>query len=115
MFCFSNSFGKSFQRLFANSQRYIKKDCEKHFQDLKFSPPNAFPLTCTKLPLDEILLLVFKRVLPIERRSNILDTNLKYVYLNFHRKMPIENFFKNFEIGGGGVLLLWAIFLPLWH
>jgi hypothetical protein len=37
-------------------------------------------LTQTKLPLDEILLLVFKRVLPIERRSNILDTNLKYVY-----------------------------------
>jgi hypothetical protein len=37
----------------------------KHFQDLKFSPPvsNAFPLTSTKLPLNEILLLVFKRVL----------------------------------------------------
>jgi hypothetical protein len=46
---------------------------------LKFSPPvsNAFPLTYTKLPLDEIFLLVFKRVLPIERRSNILDANLK--------------------------------------
>jgi hypothetical protein len=43
---------------------------------LKFSPPvsNAFPLTKTKLPLDEILLLVLKRVLPIER---ILYTNLK--------------------------------------
>jgi hypothetical protein len=27
---------------------------------------------------------------------------------NFHHKMPIENFFKNFEIGGGAVLLLWA-------
>jgi hypothetical protein len=27
--------------------------------------------------MDEILLLVFKRVLPIERRPNILDTNLK--------------------------------------
>jgi hypothetical protein len=26
--------------------------------------------------------------------------------------MPIENFFKNFEIGGGAVLLLWAIFPP---
>jgi hypothetical protein len=33
---------------------------------------------------------VFKRVLPIERRSNILDTNLKYVY----HKMPTENFFQ---------------------
>jgi hypothetical protein len=51
---------------------------------------------------------VFKRVLPIERRSNILDINLKYVY----HKMPIENFFqKLFEIGRGAVLLLWAIFL----
>jgi hypothetical protein len=26
----------------------------------------------------------------------------------FYHKMPIENFFKNFEIGGGAVLLLWA-------
>jgi hypothetical protein len=36
-----------------------------YFQDLRFSPPvsNAFPLTKTKLPLNEILLLVFKRVL----------------------------------------------------
>jgi hypothetical protein len=46
-FVFANSFGKSFQSLFANSQRYINKICEKHFLDLKFSPPvsNAFPLT----------------------------------------------------------------------
>jgi hypothetical protein len=38
---------------------------ESIFQDLKFSPPvsNAFPLTKTKLPLNKILLLVFKRVL----------------------------------------------------
>jgi hypothetical protein len=38
-----------------------------HFQDLKFSPPvsNAFPLTKIKLPLNKILLLVFKRVLDI--------------------------------------------------
>jgi hypothetical protein len=40
---------------------------------LKFSPPisNAFPLTKQKLPLNEILLLVFKRVLKISiERSN---------------------------------------------
>jgi hypothetical protein len=51
---------------------------------LKFSPPvsNAFSLTQTKLPLDENLLLVFKRVLSIERRPNILDTNLKKPLLN---------------------------------
>jgi hypothetical protein len=36
-----------FKNPFANSQRYMYKNCEKHFQDLKFSPPvsNAFPLT----------------------------------------------------------------------
>src|SRR5688572_10786520 len=78
-FVFANSFGKSFQGLFANSQRYMNKIARSIFKILEFSPPvsNAFPLTYTKLPLDEILLLVFKRVLPIERRSNILDTNLK--------------------------------------
>jgi hypothetical protein len=45
----------------------MNKIFEKHFQDLKFSPPvsNAFPLTKTKLPLNKILLLVFKRVLDI--------------------------------------------------
>jgi hypothetical protein len=38
-----------------------------NFKILKFSPPvsNAFPLTKTKLPLDKILLLVFKRVLQV--------------------------------------------------
>jgi hypothetical protein len=36
-----------FKVFFASSQRYMNKICEKHFQDLKFSPPvsNAFPLT----------------------------------------------------------------------
>jgi hypothetical protein len=46
-FVFANSFGKSFQSLFANSKRYMNKIFVKHFQDLQFSPPvsNAFPLT----------------------------------------------------------------------
>jgi hypothetical protein len=46
---FANVFGNSF----ANSQRYMKKIFEKHFQDLKFSPPvsNAFPLTKQNSPL----------------------------------------------------------------
>jgi hypothetical protein len=45
----------------------MNKIFEKHFQVLKLSPPvsNAFPLTKQKLPLNEILLLVFKRVLDI--------------------------------------------------
>jgi hypothetical protein len=52
----------------------MNKIREKHFQDLKFSPPisNAFSLTRTKLPLEEILLLVFKKVSPIEKG---LDTS----------------------------------------
>jgi hypothetical protein len=50
---------------------------------------NAFPLTETKLPLNEILLLVFKRVL--------VDTNWNYVRnldVNFENpslNIPIEN------------------------
>jgi hypothetical protein len=52
----------------------MNKIREKHFQDLKFSPPisNAFSLTRTRLPLEEILLLVFKKVSPIEKG---LDTS----------------------------------------
>jgi hypothetical protein len=59
----------------------MNKIRKKHFQGLKFYPPvsNAFPLTQTKLPLNENLLLVFKRVLPIERKPTILDTNLKNI------------------------------------
>jgi hypothetical protein len=62
-----------FQSLFASSQRYMNKICKKHFQYLKFSRPvsNAFPLTKTKLPLNEILLLAFKRVL--------MNINWKYI------------------------------------
>jgi hypothetical protein len=45
---------------------------------------------------------VFKRVLDINFESG--HTSLKYI----KNKIPVENFFKNFEIGGGAVLLLWA-------
>jgi hypothetical protein len=62
-----------FQNSFANSQRYMNKNFEKHFQDLKFSPPvsNAFPLTKQNSPFNEILLLVFKRVLDIDFEEGI--------------------------------------------
>jgi hypothetical protein len=54
-FVFANSFGKSFQSLFANSQRYMNKIARSIFQDLKFSPlfQMLFPLTRTKLPLEK--------------------------------------------------------------
>jgi hypothetical protein len=40
-------FENLFKVFLQNSQRYMNKICEKHFQDLKFSPhvSNAFPLT----------------------------------------------------------------------
>jgi hypothetical protein len=46
---------------------------QEAFSSFEISPPvsNAFPLTQTKLPLNEILLLAFKRVL--------IDTNWKYI------------------------------------
>jgi hypothetical protein len=66
-FCFCKFFVISFQKHFANSQRYMNKIERSIFKILKFSPPvsNAFPLTKAKLPLNEILLLVFKSVLQI--------------------------------------------------
>jgi hypothetical protein len=68
-FVFANSFGNSFQSLFANSQRYMNKILRSILRFEIFSPvSNAFPLTSTKLPLNEIPLLVFKRVFQIERR-----------------------------------------------
>jgi hypothetical protein len=52
-FVFANVLEILFQISFANSQRYMNKIFEKHFQDLKFSPPvsNAFPLTKQNSPL----------------------------------------------------------------
>jgi hypothetical protein len=46
-FVFANVLEILVQNSFANSQRYMNNIFEKHFQDLKFSPPisNAFPLT----------------------------------------------------------------------
>jgi hypothetical protein len=78
---------------------------------LKFSPPvsNAFPLTKTKLPLTEILLLVFKRVL-IYHFEILLSPPFE------HNRISIEKYstltFLKFELGGGAVLLLWAHFSP---
>jgi hypothetical protein len=42
----------SFQKLFANSQRYMNKIERNIFKILKFSPPvsKAFPLTLNKTP-----------------------------------------------------------------
>jgi hypothetical protein len=72
-------FSKSF---FANSQRYINKISRSIFKILKFFPYfKCFSFDLTKLPLNEILILVFRRVLPIEKHTKKriihLDTNLK--------------------------------------
>jgi hypothetical protein len=52
-FVFANVLEILFQNSFANSKRYMNKIFEKHFQDLKFSPPvlNVFPLTKQNSPL----------------------------------------------------------------
>jgi hypothetical protein len=98
---FVNSFGKSFQSPSANSQRYMNNIVRSIFKIWRFL--SLFQMLFLWLPLDEILLLVFKRVLQIGRRSNILDTNLKnpnqlenipilkYVYFKiFIIRLPIE-------------------------
>jgi hypothetical protein len=60
---------------------------QEAFSRFEISPPvsNAFPLT--KLPLNEILLLVFKRIL--------IDTNWKYVR---NLDASSENLFLNIPI-----------------
>jgi hypothetical protein len=58
---------------------------QEAFSRLEISPPvsNAFPLTKPKLPLNEVLLLVFKRVL--------INTN----FGNLSLYIPIEKLFEN--------------------
>jgi hypothetical protein len=87
---FANSFRKSFQNLFANSQG-IWIWFREAFSRFVISPPvlNAFPLTKTKLPLNEILLLVFKRVL--------IDINWKYIEMLIFENIPIENHHANLK------------------
>jgi hypothetical protein len=70
---------------------------------------SAFPYTSTKLPLNEILLLVFKRVLQIfEDTFSPFENTLRYQFENFIFKIR-----RCLKFVGGAVLLLWAnIFSP---
>jgi hypothetical protein len=115
-FVFANSFVNSFQSLFANSQRYMDKILRSIFKIWNFLPLfQMLFLWLKKLPLNEILLLVFKRVLDINFEEGIPIWN--YIKNN----IPIEKSFLNpnlkdyiFEIGDGAVLLLGAnTFSPL--
>jgi hypothetical protein len=64
LFCFCKSFWKIFSKSFASSQRYMNKIARSIFKILNFSPCfKCFSLDLIKLPLNEILLLAFKRVL----------------------------------------------------
>jgi hypothetical protein len=60
---------------------------QEAFSIFEISPPvsNAFPLTSTKLPLNEIHLLVFKRVL--------IDTNFENILIEeiFITRYQLEN------------------------
>jgi hypothetical protein len=75
---------------------------------LKFSPlvSNAFSLTKTKLPLNKILLLVYKRVLRYQFLKVLFLPLLNIIRYQFEKLFLKE--------GGGAVLLLWAnTFSPL--
>jgi hypothetical protein len=138
-FVFANPFRKSFQSLFANRKRYMNKICKKRFQDLKFLPMfQMIFLWLNKLPLNEILLLAFKRVfeidsifenwllkIPIEelivnkiqlRNCHDIDTNVKKyqlklyfeIFWNYGGAVQLKLYFEIFWNYGGAVLLLWA-------
>jgi hypothetical protein len=118
LFCFCKFFWENiFKVFFANSQRYMNKIARSIFKIWNFSPCfKCFSFDLTKLPLNEILLLVFKRVL--------VDTNWKYIeMLVFEKLIPVENIIPIWSIsitryqlktkiskflGDGAVLLLWA-------
>jgi hypothetical protein len=57
------------------------------FSRFEISPPvsYAFPFDLTKLPLNEILLLVFKRVFKIDTNFE----NIRFEEITYH-KIPIE-------------------------
>jgi hypothetical protein len=108
---------KIFSRSFENSQRYMNKIARSIFKIWNFSPYfKCFSFDLTKLPLNEILLLVFKRVLIYTNWKYIrnLDTNWESIFLNVpieskHTNFKYTNFFSkhNLKLGGGAVLLLW--------
>jgi hypothetical protein len=77
LFCFLQIyFGKYFQSLFANSQRHMNKDARSIFKNWNFlSLYQMLFLWLNKTPLNEILLLVFKRVLPIFENTNWKRSN----------------------------------------
>jgi hypothetical protein len=110
LFYFCKCFGNSFSKSFANNQRYMNKILRSIFKIWNFLPLfQILFLWLNKNPLNEILLLVFKRGLDINFERG--HTNLKlYPKIRY----PLKNFFNTnwktifFEIGGGAVLLLWA-------
>jgi hypothetical protein len=109
-FVFANSFGKSFQSLFANGQRYMNKILRSIFKIWKFFPlfQMLFLWLKQKLPLDEILLLVFKRVFGYQfwKRSyqfeiiskiryqlkNFFNTNWKTAFKNVLKLVVVRSF-----------------------
>jgi hypothetical protein len=96
-----------FKILFANSQRYMNKILRSIFKIWNFLPCfKCFSFDYTKLPLNEILLLVFKRVLDINFEEGIPiwnyiknkipiedDTNRKQLSFNTKLKLVVVRFF----------------------
>jgi hypothetical protein len=86
-----------FKVFFANSQRYMNKIARSIFKIWNFSPCfKCFSFDWTKLPLNEILLLAFKRVLRYISIWNI-DTNWDIISWGILIwNIPIKTLFRNF-------------------
>jgi hypothetical protein len=65
---------------------------QEAFSRFEISPPisNAFSMTKTKLPLNEILPLVFKRVLPISENTNKYQLKKDQIHLDINLKTSLK-------------------------
>jgi hypothetical protein len=100
-FVFANLLENIFKVLFANSQRYINRILSSIFKIWNFLPCfKCFYFDYTKLPLNKILLLAFKRVLMNINWRYILDTNLNILtnwkHTNFKKDHTFRYQFKKF-------------------
>jgi hypothetical protein len=65
---------------------------QEAFSRFEISHPisNAFSMTKTKLPLNEILPLVFKRVLPISENTNKYQLKKDQIHLDINLKTSLK-------------------------
>jgi hypothetical protein len=90
LFCFCKIVLENLFKVFLQIVRGIWIELQEAFSRFEIFSPyfKCFSFDLNKTPLNEILLLVFKRVLDTNFESG--HTNLKYI----KNRIPIENFFK---------------------